>query len=118
MKDIEPRIFRQRMLIEAKIGIYVAPDMLKKYLKGIAGHLELGAYGEPAVYSTGGIGKEINQGFGGFIPLVDSGISISTWASVKFIAVIIHTCKKFEPGKAAEYTKKFFSATEIAYKEF
>ena len=118
MKDIEPRVFRQRMLIEAKIGIEVRAETVKEFLNGIADHLDLKVYGEPVVYSTGGLGKEINQGFDGFVPLIDSGISISVWVPVNFIAVLVHTCKKFDPEKAAKFTKEFFKATQIASKEF
>ena len=118
MKNIEPKVFRQRVLIEAKTGIEITKDTVKNYLQGLANYLNLRTYGGPIVYSTGGIGKEINQGFDGFVALIDSGISISVWAPVKFIAVLVHTCKKFEAEEAVKFTKGFFKATEIVYKEF
>jgi len=121
MKDIEPKVFRQRALIEAKINIEVTEDTLKQYLKGLADYLQLRICGSPAVYSTEaeGVGeKYVNQGFDGFVPLVDSGISISVWVPVKFIAVLLHACKQFQIDKAVEFTKKFFKTTDIVYKEF
>ena len=119
MEDIEPKVFRQRALIEAKIDIEITEDTIKQYLKGLADYLELRIYGGPVIYSTHGVGgKPVNQGFDGFVALVDSGISISAWVPMKFIAVSIHTCKQFQTDKAVEFTKNFFKATEIVYKEF
>ncbi len=118
MRDIEPKIFRQRAVIEAKIGIEVTKEAVEKYLKGLTDHLQLRIYGGPIVYSTGSAGKEINQGFDGFCALVESGISISVWSNAKLIAVLVHTCKNFEVEKAVEFTKKFFKATDIVWKEF
>ena len=76
MKDIEPEVFRQRALVEAKVGINITENVVKEYLSSLVKHLKLRSYGGPIVYFTGGVGKEINQGFDGFIALIDSGISI------------------------------------------
>jgi len=56
--------------------------------------------------------------FNGFIPLVDSGISISVWKPAGFIAVIVHTCKPFQASEAVEFSREFFSCKEIVSKEF
>jgi hypothetical protein len=50
--------------------------------------------------------------------LKDLANSISVWVPVKFIAVILHTCKQFQIEKAIEFTRKFFKTTDIVYKEF
>ena len=119
MKDLEPKVFRQRALIEAKINIEVTKNTIEDYLKGLTDYLQLRIYSDPIVYSTSGVsGKEVNQGFDAFVPLIDSGISISAWVNMKFIAVLIHTCKQFQVEKAVEFTKKYFKTTEIVYKEF
>lgn len=119
MKDIAPNVFRQRALIEAKVGIKVTKATVRDYLKGLPRYLKLKTYGGPVVYSAGSLGKPINQGsYDGFVALIESGISISAWAKVNFVAILVHTCKKFDVKKAAAFTKKFFKATNIVYKEF
>ena len=119
MQNIEQKVFRQRALIEVKVNIELTEDVLKNFLKGLANHLNLRIYGGPIVYSTKGVGgKEINQGFDGFCSLIESGISISVWSSVKLVSVILHTCKGFKVEEAVRFTKEFFKATKIAYKEF
>jgi S-adenosylmethionine/arginine decarboxylase-like enzyme len=119
MQNIEPRVFRQRALIEAKASIKITKGVVKEYLKGLANHLELRIYGGPIAYSTHDSGgKKINQGLDGFCSLIDSGISISTWNSTNLVAVLMHTCKKFKVEDAVKFTKKFFKAKKIVYKEF
>ena len=115
MKNLAPEIFRQRLLIEGYYTIEVTRESLAVFLTGIASHLGLRAYGEPAIFSPGGVGKSENQGFDAFLPLVDSGISAYVWTSRKFVSVLLYTCKGFDEPAAIDYTRKHFSiAGEIA----
>jgi S-adenosylmethionine decarboxylase len=70
-------------------------------------------YGEPIIFSPGGEGKEENQGYDAFVPLIDSGISVYVWTSKKFFSIIIYTCKSFDEQQATAVTKKFFAAEEV-----
>ena len=65
-------------------------------------------YGKPIIFSPGGIGKEENQGYDAFVPLIDSGISIYVWSSARFLSAVIYTCKGFDEKTAMKVTKKFF----------
>ncbi|HUX79919.1 MAG TPA: S-adenosylmethionine decarboxylase [Alphaproteobacteria bacterium] len=109
MKNIAPHIYRQRLMIEAFYTIEVTKEMLDAYLRGVAEHLNLKIYGDPIIFSPAtGMGKEENQGFDAFVPLIDSGISAYVWSSSKFFSVLFYTCKSFDEQKAIEYTKDFF----------
>lgn len=115
MKNLAPEIFRQRLLIEAYYTIEVTRDSLAGFLTGIAAHLGLRAYGQPAIFSPGGEGKAENQGFDAFLPLVDSGISAYVWTSRKFVSILLYTCKGFDEEAAVDYTRRHFAiAGEIA----
>ena len=119
MEDIAPNVFRQRAVIEAKIGIEVTAETVNDYLQGVADHLQMRIYAGPYSYSTDGLeGSETNNGYDGFAALYESGISVSLWTNEKLVSIILHTCKKFEVEKAVEFTRDFFKATDIAYKEF
>jgi hypothetical protein len=59
-------------------------------------------------FSPGGQGKDENQGFDAFVPLIDSGISLYVWSSSKFFSGIIYTCKGFDSVKATQITQEFF----------
>ena len=64
--------------------------------------------GEPIIFSPEGMGKEGNQGFDAFVPLIDSGISLYIWSERKFLSVIIYTCKEFDKDIALSGTKEYF----------
>jgi hypothetical protein len=84
MKDLAPDIVRQRLLIE---GLYTTPvdqAAVENYLIGVAAHLGLRTYGPPIVHAPGGAGKEENEGFDAFIPLIDSGISALVFTKAHF----------------------------------
>jgi len=110
MKNIAPNIFRQRLMIEGFYTIEVTKEKLDSYLRELAGQLNLRIYSDPIIFSpSSGMGKEENQGFDAFVPLIDSGISAYVWSSHKFLSIVIYTCKGFDEAKAITYTKDFFN---------
>lgn len=62
MKKLAPEITRQRFLIEGFYKINVNKEAINKYFKNIAQKLKLRMYGQPIIFSPGGIGKNENQG--------------------------------------------------------
>ena len=113
MKDIAPEIIRQRVLMEGYYTIDVTSDTVREYLLSLAAHLKLKTYGEPIIYSPDiGSGKEINQGFDAFVPLVDSGIAFYVWTNVRFYSIIIYACKKFDENEAVEFTRSYFETKD------
>ena len=118
MKNIAPNIVRQRLLIEGFFSEVVTRKILSDYLYGVAAHLGLRTYGEPTIFSPAGVGKEENQGFDAFIPLIDSGISAYIWSKDRFFSIILYTCKNFDEEKALAYTKKYFDADKIEHLAF
>lgn len=118
MKKIAEDIFRQRLLIEGFYQISVDKQTIENYFTEICTSLSLKMYGEPIIFSPGGIGKEENQGYDAFVPLIDSGISVYVWSNKKFVSLILYTCKSFDSQKAIEFTKDFFKIEEVISDEF
>lgn len=118
MKNIAPDITRKRLLVEAYYTIEVSEQVVKDFLTMLPKALDLRVYGDPTIHFTSGQGKEENQGYDGFIPLVDSGIYVGVWANKKFISSVIYTCKDFSTEKAIEFVRNFFKTIEIEFKEF
>ena len=109
-RSFAPDIYRQRFLIEGYYDIEVTREKVDKYLRCIANHLNLKIYGDPIIFSPEGKGKEENQGFDAFIPLIDSGISTYIWSTQKFFSIILYTCKSFDESAAKNFTIEFFNA--------
>lgn len=118
MKDLAPTITRQRLLIEAKYDKDLHEDDVREYLFGVAKELRLRTYGDPIIHSPSGAGKEVNQGFDAFIPLIDSGISLYVWTNEKFLSAVFYTCKDFSVNDAVDYTTNFFNVVELEQREF
>jgi S-adenosylmethionine/arginine decarboxylase-like enzyme len=118
MKNLAPSITRQRLLIEGFYKTDADKSVIMDYFNKITKALNLRMYGEPIIFSPGGEGKEENQGYDAFVPLIDSGISVYVWSNAKFLSLIIYTCKSFDENKAVEVTKDFWKMDEIESQSF
>jgi len=118
MKNLAPNINRQRLLIEGFYKIEADKKVIENNFKKITYELELRMYGEPIIFSPSNDGKEENQGYDAFVPLIDSGISVYIWTSSKFLSLIIYTCKRFDEDKAIKVTKEFWGIEEVEFKSF
>ena len=112
LTNIAPEVFRKRLLIEGYFATEVSIESLRNYFSHITAELGLRTYGEPIIHQTSGAGKDINEGFDGFVPLIDSGIYISVWVNPRFLSTIIYTCGEFDEDKAVSRVKDFFHMSE------
>jgi len=118
MKNLAPEILRQRLMIEGYVGRNVDKTLIEEFFTKITAELDLRMYGSPIIFSPGGEGKEENQGYDAFVPLIDSGISLYFWSSAKFLSVVLYTCKSFDEEKAHAFTKEFFKIDETSTMSF
>ena len=118
MKNLAPDIFRKRLLIEGYYNINITEETIKKFFSYITTNLSLRTFGAPIVHATSGFGKEINQGYDAFVPLIDSGIYIGVWLNKKFLSLVIYTCKDFDGDEALRRTKFFFQINQAEHKSF
>jgi ADP-ribose pyrophosphatase len=117
-RRIAEDVFRQRLLMEGYYIIDVDEAAIERYFTGVAEYLNLRMYGKPTIFSTGGQGKEENQGYDAFAPLIDSGISLYVWTNKRFVSVVLYTCKGFSSERAAEFTRRFFGISEMVTQAF
>ena len=113
LTDIAPEIFRKRLLVEGYFGGEVTEDSLRSYFSRITSELGLKTYSEPIIHRTSGEDKNINEGFDGFVPLVDSGIYIGVWVNPRFLSTIIYTCGEFDADKAVSLVAEIFQLSDF-----
>lgn len=113
LTTIAPEVFRKRLLIEGYFGIEVTAQTVRDYFSQITSQLNLRTYGDPIVHTTSGAGKDVNEGFDGFVPLIDSGIYISVWSNARFLSTIVYTCAEFDEDKALNVVKDFFQLADF-----
>ena len=118
MRDLAPDIVRQRLLIEGYFSADVDEAVIREFFAGITEELGLRTYGEPTISAPGGEGREENQGYDAFVPLIDSGISLYVWTEARFLACVAFTCKAFDGDRAVEFTSSFFRMGDIAWQAF
>ncbi len=110
---LAPEVFRQRLLIEGYYQREIGEQEVREFLLGVAAALGLRTYGEPVVFApASGAGRDENAGFDGFVPLIDSGISIYVWTGPRFVSTVFYTCKGFDEEAAVVFAKDFFKLRE------
>ena len=112
LTTIAPHVFRKRLLVEGFFTVDVNENTLRRYFTNLATRLGLRTYGEPVIHATSGQGKADNEGFDGFVPLIDSGIYIAVWATPRFFSTILYTCADFDEDQAVQIVCEFLGATE------
>lgn len=113
MKDLAPGIYRQRAVIEGYPSRAITSQDIKDYLKQLSDVITMKTLIEPITHRSDKYGEA------GWIHWESSGAHFYAWEQpLLFFSVDIYTCKPFDAKVAAEFTKKFFGATEIEYKEF
>jgi len=117
MKNLEPKIFRKRLTIEAKYELKIDENIIKKFLIELARHLGMTILSKPFIFSPDNSKHPLHHGLAGFIGWVESGCSIYTWDKFNFLSIEIYTCKNFNTQKAVNFSKKFFKCRSIVSKE-
>ena len=112
LTTIAPEIFRKRLLVEGFFDVVIDRDTLLRYFAHVTGELGLRTYGEPVIHRTSGEGKALNEGYDGFVPLVDSGIYIAAWIHPRFLSTILYTCGEFDERRAVVVIRDFFRLGE------
>lgn len=121
MKNIEPSVYRQRLVVEARYTIEVNREIVKKYLLDLAKELGMTLHpsltSQPIITSATGKSNPIHDGYEGVVIWLESGASLYIWERSKFLTTDIYTCKPFDAKKAVDFVAKFFQTSEIEYSE-
>ncbi len=117
MKDLEPSIYRQRLIIEGRYSIKISDYVIKQFLEDFAEEIGMTLLTSPFIFSPNKINHPLHHGIAGFVGWVESGCTIYTWDKLNFFTVDVYTCKKFSIKKAVAFTEKFFKTTAIEFEE-
>ena len=118
MRDLAPDILRQRLLIEGFFDRPVDEEAIRDFFATLTEGMSLRAYGAPTIFAPEGAGREENEGYDAFVPLIDSGISLYVWTAPRFLSVVMFTCKRFDSEQAVAITREFFRMSEAEFAEF
>ncbi len=111
-KNLAPGLVRQRVIIEGTTEKIVEPDQIKDYLEKLAEVTKMEKLSGPYAYSAH------DMGWGGWIHWKTSGAAFYSYpTNPPLFTVDCYTCKPFSAQEAAEFTKKYFNAIDLVYKE-
>lgn len=111
-KNLAPDLVRQRIIIEGTTEKIVEPEQIKAYLSELAKVVDMDVLEDPVAYTAH------EMGYGGWIHWKSSGAHFYSYpTNPPLFTVDAYTCKPFSPEKAAEFTKEYFGAIEVVWKE-
>ncbi|MCB9809169.1 hypothetical protein H6776_02095 [Candidatus Nomurabacteria bacterium] len=117
MKNLAENIIRQRLVVEGLTNLRLDQEILFRYLKELTQLVAMKPLRDPEVSPAGDIG------IGAWQHWMTSGCHVYSYdkkytgKDYALITVDTYTCKPFDPQKVVEFTKDFFQAEEIAWKE-
>lgn len=111
-KNLAPELTRKRVIIEGTTEKIVEPEKIKAFLLELAKAADMEVVSGPYAYSAH------EMGYGGWIHWKSSGSHFYSYpTNPPLFTVDIYTCKSFSLKNVVEFTKKYFCAIEIVWKE-
>lgn len=112
MKNLAPMHFRQRLIIEGTCYSPITAEQITNYLTALSDTLEMHTLIDPIAHQSP------KYGWAGWIHWETSGCHFYAWDEpFPFFSVDIYTCKAFSVDHAVAFTKEFFNAEDIEWKE-
>lgn len=113
MKDLAPDIHRQRLVIEGYPKHAITDTDIARYLSELSQKIDMHQLIEPVTH------RSDLYGWAGWIHWETSGAHFYAWEQPRlFFSVDIYTCKAFSNDTAVVFTKEFFGADTVEYREF
>ncbi len=113
MIDLAPGIHRQRLVVEGLVDEPIGPEQIESYLAELSGVLGMTTVLAPITHQSE------RFGWAGWIHWETSGAHFYAWDQpVLFFSVDIYTCKPFSAKQAVSFTREFFAARSLEYREF
>ena len=111
-KNLAPTLVRQRVVIEGTTKEIVKPEAIKSYLRKLAEVTDMEVLSEPEAHSAH------DMGYGGWIHWKSSGAAFYSYpTNPPLFTVDCYTCKSFSAQGAAEFTRNYFNAIDLVWKE-
>jgi S-adenosylmethionine decarboxylase len=113
MKDLAPDIYRQRLIIEGIPKRPITEQEIIDYLTQLSDVTGMVPLIKPVTH------RSDLFGWAGWIHWETSGAHFYAWDQPRlFFSVDAYTCKAFSAEMAVEFTRRFFDAEAVEYREF
>ena len=119
MKNLEPKIYRQRLIIEGHYKIEADGETIRDYLNQLSEvcmmRIFSGPYSwPPDKWENPEVGLyELN----GFVAWTESGSHVYAWRHCNFFTVDVYSCKHFNIDDVIRFTKEFWKSDDMVHKK-
>jgi len=117
LKNLEPNIFRQRLILEGHFLVNCDGEVVRDYLKKLSKVLDMRIFSGPYSWPPDVQDKpdvklyELN----GFVAWTESGCHVYAWKFCNFFTSDIYSCKKFDVDSTVKFTKDFFKSKDLVF---
>jgi hypothetical protein len=112
-RDLAPSILRQRLVIEGTRARPINAAEISDYLVALSHVTDMTVLIDPVTH------RSDMYGWAGWVHWETSGAHFYAWEKpFVFFSVDIYTCKAFDAQQTVEFTRKYFDADEVSYREF
>ncbi|MBU3904941.1 MAG: S-adenosylmethionine decarboxylase [Nanoarchaeota archaeon] len=117
MKNLEPKVFRQRLTIEGHYTENADSETIREYLTQLSKILKMTIFAGPFSWPPDERSHPEVELFelNGFVAWTESGCHVYAWRFCKFFTADIYSCKKFDVNEVIEFTKKFFKSEDLIF---
>ena len=115
------KVFGYHMIMDCYGCDRTATDSMEicyNYLNKMTELMKVHKQSQPFVVYTDPVKYPDKAGVSGWVPIVESGVSIHTLTVTNFISIDVYSCKKYNVEKLREFTKSVFKPEEIEEKHF
>jgi S-adenosylmethionine decarboxylase len=119
MKNIEPRVYRQRLIIEGHFEVQLTSDKIKEYLNKLSDLLDMTVFSGPYCWPPDDRSHpEVELvDLNGFIAWKESGCHVYAFSETSFFTADIYSCKPYDAKVVIDYTRKFIQSVDLIFKE-
>ena len=119
MANLEPKIYRQRLIVEGHYEIDAGGETIRDFLNKLSKVCKMRIFSGPYSWPPDKWDNpkvklyELN----GFVAWTESGSHVYAWRHCKFFTVDIYSCKPFDVNEVVKFTKNFWKSKDIIHKE-
>jgi len=120
MKNLEPKIFRQRLVLEGHYTRNIVDgETIRMYLVELSKVLKMRVFSGPFSWppDTWTHPEVPLYELNGFVAWTESGCHVYAWRSCSFFTSDIYSCKKFDVKEVVAFTKSFFNSDDVVFEE-
>jgi len=117
MKDLEPGVFRQRLIIEGHFGVEFDGGKVKDYLNRLSQVINMTIFSGPFCWPPDKwTNPEVKlHDWNGFVAWTESSCHVYAFPKQKFFTADIYSCKPFDKNKVVDFTRDFIESEDLRF---